>query len=84
MRTASESYILLQSYSLLEAVYESPIFWMGAEKTYAPTALTNRGLFAENFVAQRLEAVFDHGRVLRNVEIYRGKNRHTEADVLVL
>jgi hypothetical protein len=78
------SYVLLQYYSLLEAVYESPFFWMAADKAYSATALANRGLFAEAFVAQRLEAVFGQKRVLRNVDVYHGKNRIGEADALVL
>jgi hypothetical protein len=78
------SYVLLQYYSLLEALYESPFFWMAADKAYSATALTNRGSFTETFVAQRLEAVFGEGRVLRNVDVYRGKDRIGEADALVL
>jgi SEC-C motif/Nuclease-related domain len=78
------SYILLQHYSLLEAVYETPFFWMNEDKTYAQKALTNRGHFTEEFAANRLEAVFGAACVFRNVEIYKGKNRFAEADSLVL
>ncbi|MES0023036.1 MULTISPECIES: SEC-C metal-binding domain-containing protein [unclassified Mesorhizobium] len=84
LKTAHGSYILLQDYSLLEAVYETPFFWMAADKSYSPTALVNRGRFTESFVANRLEAVFGTDRVLRNVDIYKGKNRLSEADALVL
>jgi len=78
------SYILLQHYSLLEAIYENPFFWMAADKPYLQTAVANRGRFAEGFAADRLEAVFGTARVLRNVDIYKGKDRFAEADVLVL
>jgi SEC-C motif len=84
LRTGPESYILLQHFSLLEAVYESPFYWMAADKAYSSTALTNRGRFTERFVADRLEAVFGPSRVLRNVDIYKGKSRIAEADALVL
>jgi hypothetical protein len=84
LKIADGSYILLQHYSLLEAVYETPFFWMAANKTYSSTAFTNRGRFAEGFVSDRLEAVFGATHVLRNVDIYKGKNRFAEADVLVL
>lgn len=77
-------YILLQHYSLLEAIYETPFFWMAADKAYSSTALTNRGRFAEGLVAERLEAVFGVTRVFRNVDIYKGKSRLGEADALVL
>lgn len=83
LREGKDTYVLLQYYSLLEAVYESPFFWMAADKGYSTTALTNRGLFTEAFVAQRLEAVFGKSRVLRNIDVYLGKNRLSEADALV-
>ena len=84
LKTDSRQYLLLQHYSLLEAMYETPFFWMTADKTYAPIALTNRGNFTENFAASRLETIFRADRVLRNVDIYNGKNRFSEADVLIL
>lgn len=84
LKLSEGSYLLLQHYSLLEAIYETPFFWMTADKLYSPTALSNRGRFTESFVADRLEAIFGSQRVLRNVDIYKGKNRYAEADVLVL
>lgn len=84
LRMEEDGYVLLQYYSLLEAMYESPFFWMVADKSYSTAALTNRGLFTEAFVAQRLEAVFGKSRVLRNIDVYVGKNRLSEADALVL
>lgn len=84
LKIGQGSYILLQHYSLLEAVYETPFFWMAADNAYAPMAFTNRGRFTEGFVAERLEAIFGALRVFRNVDIYKGKNRFAEADALVL
>lgn len=78
-------FLLLQHYSLLEAIYESPFFWMLGDKAYKPQALANRGLFTETFAAERLEAVFGQARVYRNVILYRPDgNHHGEIDVLVL
>lgn len=84
IKTVDGSYILLQSYSLLEALYEAPFFWMVEDKSYAATASDNRGEFAEKFLADRLTRVFGPQHVFQNVDIYKGKNRFTEADVLVL
>ena len=78
------SFILLQHYCLLEAIYETPFFWMANDKAYASKAFDNRGRFTEGFTADRLEAVFGADRVFRNVDIYKGKDRFGEADVLVL
>lgn len=81
---AADSYILLRHYSLLEAIHESPFFWMIRDKNYAPTAAQHRGEFVENFLADRLAKVFGDQHVHRNVDIYRGKDRVAEVDVLVL
>ena len=78
------SYILLQHNSLLEALYEAPFFWMAEDKAYAATASKHRGEFAERFLAERLTQVFGPKHVFQNVDIYKGKNRVTEADVLVV
>jgi hypothetical protein len=84
LKAAHGLYLLFQHYCLLEAIYESPFFWMAADAAYSPTALTNRGRFTEAFVAERLEGVFGADRVSRNVDIYKGKDRFDEADALVL
>ena len=76
--------MLFQHYSLLEALYEAPFFWMIGDKSYAATASKNRGAFAEQFLADRLALVFGPNHVFRNVNIYKGKDRFTEADVLVM
>lgn len=79
------SFLLLQHYSLVEAIYETPFFWMLADRAYRPTAQAHRGHFTENFSAERLEAVFGAARVFKNVDIFRSKGeKHGEIDVLVL
>ncbi|CAD5266470.1 Prepilin peptidase (fragment) [Bosea sp. 62] len=84
IKAVDGSYILLQHYSLLEALYEAPFFWMVGDKSYAATASKNRGAFAEKFLSDRLTRVFDSRHVFQNVDIYKGKDRVTEADVLIL
>ena len=83
-RLADGTYLLLQHYQLQESLYEFPFFWMMADNAYRPTATTNRGNFTESYTSDRLRAVFGEARVLINIDIYRGKNRYAEADVLVL
>ncbi len=78
------SYVLFQHYQLQESLYESPFFWMMADVNYRPTATSHRGNFTENYASERLGDVFGNTRVLRNVDIYHGKNRHVEADSLVI
>lgn len=84
IKVSDGSYILLQQYSLLEALYEAPFFWMAGDNAYRATAAKNRGKFAEEFLAERLVAVFGARNVVANVDIYKGKDRICEIDILVL
>jgi hypothetical protein len=80
-----DTFVLLQSYSLYEAIYESPFFWMLKDDKYRPEALTNRGNFAELFSAECLRRVFGEKYVHPNVTI--GKKEGTrlgEIDTLVV
>lgn len=85
LKFEADEYIILQYVSLTEALYDTPFYWMGADSTYAPTALNNRGLFTERFAAERLEKVFGARHVFRNVDIWRSKDdKLCEIDTLVL
>lgn len=79
------SLLLLQYYSIVEALYESPFYWMAQDETYATKAFRNRGLFTENFAYEKLKAVFGDKNVFANIDLYIGKKdkRTSEIDVLV-
>lgn len=81
---AEGEFILLQHYSLVEAVYETPFFWMASDKSYAPQALKHRGDFTERYAFERLSSVFGAARTHQNVNIYDGRDRVGEIDTLVL
>ncbi len=77
-------YVLLQQYSLFEALYEAPFYWLGSDKAYAPTAMTNRGIFTESLTIDRLRRVFGQ-HVYPNVDVWEKKGKKLgEIDVLVL
>jgi hypothetical protein len=81
---SSVSFVLLNSYSLLEAIYESPFFWMYKDDGYRNTAQENRGRYLENFSSLCLSRVFGSNHVHQNVLIKDGKgNALGEIDVLV-
>ncbi|WP_096701365.1 SEC-C metal-binding domain-containing protein [Magnetospirillum sp. 15-1] len=78
-------FLLFHFNALADALYESPFYWLGADKDYAKAALTHRGQYTEAFALQRLTEVFGVGRVYKGVNIDRSKgNRLGEIDVLVL
>jgi hypothetical protein len=78
-------YALFHIYSLVEALYEAPFYWMGADRAYVSTAMKHRGLFTEQFAVERLTQVFGADNVLSNVDIFGSKGKKLgEIDVLVL
>ena len=84
LRREVDSFILLQSYSLYEAIYESPFFWMLGDRSYKDLALEHRGDFTEQFSTECLTRVFGPKRVYPNVIIQGGQSTAGEIDTLVL
>jgi len=79
------AYLLFQQYALMEALYESPFYWMLQDKAYRDQATKNRGAFTEEFSAQRLCRVFGQENVHRNVKLVASGGAVTaEVDVLVV
>lgn len=87
IKGADDKYFVFLYASLTEALYETPFYWMAADKAYASTSMANRGLFAEVFSANRLDRVFGDAHVFRNVDIWETearKKKISEIDSLVL
>lgn len=85
IKLPEDEYLLLQNYSLMEALYETPFFWFNADKKYQPSAMQHRGEFTEEFSAERLKLVFGEDHVFLNIDVYDSKkNRAGEIDVLVV
>jgi hypothetical protein len=85
LRPDAQTYILFQEYSLAEALYDSPFYWMCGDAAYLSTAMLHRGQFTEEFSRERLELVFGKNHVHVNVDIYESKGKRLgEIDVLVL
>lgn len=77
--------LLFQHYAIYEALYETPFYWMIADKAYRSTASKHRGAFTERFAAKRLAAVFGKDRVHANVKLVHRKGASPgEIDVLVV
>lgn len=85
IKLQENKYLLLQNYSLLEALYETPFFWFNSDAAYKNTAMRHRGEFTEEFSSGRLKSVFGKNRVFQNVDIVDKKNdKAGEIDVLVV
>lgn len=85
IRMPDGNFLLFHIYSLVEALYEAPFYWMGADKAYVSTAMQNRGVFTEQFAVERLRQVFGAENVFANIDIYESKDtKLAEIDVLAL
>lgn len=82
--TGRGSVLLFSHYSIYEALYESPFFWMNLDESYKQQASENRGAFTEQFSQRRLASVFGKASVHTNVNLIEGKRIVAEADVLVI
>ena len=68
-------YVPIQ-YRLCESIYESPFFWMMADKEYADTHAQHRGIFLERKAVDILCSVFRDQHVYENVVVTRnGRGR---------
>jgi SEC-C motif-containing protein/nuclease-like protein len=80
-----ENLILFQQYNLVEALYESPYYWMADDSDYAATAFQHRGNFTEDFCRERLERVFGKDHVYSDVRLLETKaTTISDIDVLVV
>lgn len=78
-----QKYFVISPYTLFQAIYESPFYYMLQDKNYCDKATENRGKFLENFVASKLEKIFGEENVFQNVKIEEKKG-HTLTDIDVL
>lgn len=71
-------------YSLAEALYDGPFYWMNDDKNYKNTALKNRGDSAENIVNSMLSKM-NIGTIYREIEIKANRTKTiTDIDVCVV
>lgn len=85
LRKGRDEYIWLVRYSLCEALYESPFYWMVSDMSYVNVAMAHRGNFAEDFSRERLELVFGKSNVYSGASIHKSKGKKAgEIDTLVL
>jgi hypothetical protein len=84
LRRENQEFVLFQQYSLAEALYDSPFYWIGDDPAYRSVAMMNRGRFTEAFSKERLKHVFGDKNVYSNIDIYESKGKKVgEIDVLV-
>ncbi|WP_312930858.1 hypothetical protein [Agrobacterium cavarae] len=79
-----EAVYVPNQYRLMESIYESPFYWMLADKAYCDRAAANRGLFLEETAAHVMRKVFGAKNVFLNARFPNAANQKgEEVDVLV-
>lgn len=84
IKLSNDAYFIAHLYSLYEAFYESPFYWMNEDKKYRSIASKNRGDFTENTAENYLIKIFGEKHVYKNINIFDGKEKLSEIDVLVV
>jgi hypothetical protein len=79
----SDRFFVPIPYSIFEAVYESPYYWMIQDKQYQDKLAKNRGNAGEEITYELLKEVLGESRVYRSVKI-ESKKGHDDTDVDVL
>ena len=86
IKLAQDKFLLLDIYTLSQAFYETPFFWLNDDKKYRNIASDNRGKFTENFTYEICCDIFGKENVWCNVDLYSKSNlkdKAGEADILV-
>ncbi|PKQ61884.1 hypothetical protein BZG02_14765 [Labilibaculum filiforme] len=79
----NKKYFIPISFSIFEAVYESPYYWMLEDKKYHGKLSDHRGKVGEEITFELLENVFGSNRVFQSVRI-ESKKGHDDSDIDVL
>lgn len=76
-------YFIPITFSVFEAVYESPYYWMLDDKKYHTKLSDHRGKVGEEITFELLKNVFGSSRVFKSVRI-ESKKGHDDTDIDVL
>tara|TARA_A100000171_G_scaffold52958_1_gene74632 strand:- start:8241 stop:10559 length:2319 start_codon:yes stop_codon:yes gene_type:complete len=82
---SADTFFVPITFSVFEAVYESPYYWMLLDKTYNDKLAFNRGKAGEEITYELLKSVFGKNRTFNSVRIELKKGQDgTDIDVLCI
>lgn len=85
IKISDQLYFIPSAFMLSESLYESPYYWMLADKDYINTALHNRGKIAEEITKKIIQPLFGEENVYQDVIINKTKNDQlTDLDLLAV
>jgi hypothetical protein len=85
LKLPNGKFFLPTSFSVSLALYESPFYWMIADKSYSNTCQKNRGKAAEDITFKIVNSIFDAKSIFKGVTIRQNKvTTITDIDVLAI
>ncbi|WOK08545.1 nuclease-related domain-containing protein [Imperialibacter roseus] len=79
----SDKYFVPIIFSVFEAVYESPYYWMTEDKSYRNSLAESRGKAGEEIAFELLKAVVGENRIYKSIKI-ESKRGYDDTDIDVL
>lgn len=84
IKFADEIYFLPSKMFLAASIYKSPLYWMRQDTDYADAANKHIGDIAEDITYDYFVKIFGEKNVYKHIDIYKGKNRLTDIDVMAV
>lgn len=84
IKFAEEIYFLPNKMFLAAAIYKSPLYWMREDPSYVNTVNKHIGEVAEKITYDYFVKIFGVKNVYKHINIYKGKYRLTDIDVLAV
>lgn len=82
IKVADDVYFLPNKMFLAAAIYKSPLYWMRQDESYVAIAGKHIGDITEDITYEYFVSIFGEQNVYRDVDVYPGKNRATDIDVM--
>lgn len=79
-----DMYYIPVAFFIAKSIYESPAYWMKKDPNYLDILAKNRGKAIEDICYEFLLKTFKQQEVFVGVTIFKGKNKHTDIDALVI
>jgi len=83
LKLSPDKFFVPISFSVFEAVYETPYYWMLEDESYSRKLAEHRGKVGEEITYELLCSVFGEKRVFQSVKI-ESKKGHDDTDIDVL
>ena len=79
-----DMYYIPVAFFIAKSIYESPAYWMKKDPEYLDILAKNRGKAIEDTCYEFLLKTFKQQEVFVGVTIFKGKNKYTDIDALVI